>query len=302
MQTAQTNGAPVSDVFISYASADREQAGRLAHAFEALGWSVWWDRKIITGQVFDQAIEHELDTARSVVVLWSPYSIVSEWVRNEAAAAAARGVLLPALIAPVRLPLEFRRKQTADLGNWRGDPQDHGFQALCAGIRHLLGQPPATSNPPPPWPAQLKWSALGALILVAVIGFFTNNARQPPTDTAVTPDARPMTGMASWTTPLTSPAGLADLIVGTYSGDVISDAHGSSRSGVLITVTRLGPDRVRIHSDYTRVGTTDITLQRVDQQVLADGGDSSLIVYLDRQPPAILFNPRLELAYAGTRQ
>lgn len=302
MLTAQTIGAPVSDVFISYASADREQAGRLAHAFEALGWSVWWDRKIITGQVFDQAIEHELDTARSVVVLWSPYSIVSEWVRNEAAAAAARGVLLPALIAPVRLPLEFRRKQTADLGNWRGDPQDHGFQALCAGIRNLLGQPPATSNPPPPWPAQLKWSALGALILVAAIGFFTNNARQPPTDTAATPDARPMTGMASWTTPLTSPAGLADLIVGTYSGDVISDAHGSSRSGVLITVTRLGPDRVRIHSNYARVGTTDITLQRVDQQVLADGGDSSLIVYLDRQPPTILFNPRLELAYAGTRQ
>ena len=72
MLTAQTIGAPVSDVFISYASADREQAGRLAHAFEALGWSVWWDRKIITGQVFDQAIEHELDTARSVVVLWSP--------------------------------------------------------------------------------------------------------------------------------------------------------------------------------------------------------------------------------------
>jgi len=44
----------VSDIFISYASEDLEWASRLAHAFQALGWSVWWDRKIITGQAFDK--------------------------------------------------------------------------------------------------------------------------------------------------------------------------------------------------------------------------------------------------------
>ena len=80
----------MTDVFISYANEDRERARDLATALEARGWSVWWDRKIIAGQTFDQVIEHELDTAKCAVVLWSKHSVASEWVRNEAAAAANR--------------------------------------------------------------------------------------------------------------------------------------------------------------------------------------------------------------------
>jgi len=64
---------------------------------------VWWDRKIIAGQTFDQVIAHELETAKSVVVLWSKDSISSEWVKNEAAVAAERGVLVPALIDLVQV-------------------------------------------------------------------------------------------------------------------------------------------------------------------------------------------------------
>ncbi len=34
-------GNPLSDIFISYAEEDREQARRLAEALEAQGWSVF---------------------------------------------------------------------------------------------------------------------------------------------------------------------------------------------------------------------------------------------------------------------
>lgn len=132
----------MADVFISYASEDHDRAGMLANALSALGWAVWWDRKIITGQAFDHVIERELEAAKSVVVLWSRYSIASEWVKNEATAASERGVLVPAMIDNVKLPLEFRRKQTAELVGWKGNTSHSGFQALCEGIATMNGGPP----------------------------------------------------------------------------------------------------------------------------------------------------------------
>ena len=68
----------MTDVFISYASSDRERARTLASALAAQGWSVWWDRKIKAGQIFDEVIERELETAKNIVVLWSNDSISSE--------------------------------------------------------------------------------------------------------------------------------------------------------------------------------------------------------------------------------
>jgi hypothetical protein len=141
----------MKDVFISYASEDRERVRKLASALGARGWSVWWDREIIAGQTFDQVIEDELDTAKSVVVLWSKHSISSEWVMNEATVGSERGVLVPALIDKVKVPLEFRRKQAADLTGWDGDPSHGGFRALCEGITakaNISSVPPHQSTTP----------------------------------------------------------------------------------------------------------------------------------------------------------
>lgn len=158
----------MADIFISYASQDRDRARKLASALEARGWSVWWDRNIIPGQTFDKTIEHELDTAKSVVVLWSKDSISSEWVRNEAARAVERGVLVPALIDSVKLPLEFRRKQAADLVGWHGDPSHEGFQWLCHGVAATAN----TSSLPRPKARWYRHWALGAIAATAVaLGF-----------------------------------------------------------------------------------------------------------------------------------
>jgi TIR domain len=164
----------MTDVVISYASENRERARKLASALESLGWSVWWDRKIIAGQVFDQVIEHELETAKCVVVLWSKDSIISEWVKNEAAVAAERGVLVPALIDNVKLPLEFRRKQTADLVGWDGAPSHGGFQALCDGVAtktNLTGvaQRQPTILPQRAFRWHRRWT-LGATTAIAFAG------------------------------------------------------------------------------------------------------------------------------------
>jgi TIR domain len=135
----------MTDIFISYSSADRERARTVASALQARRWSVWWDRDIKAGQAFDQIIEHELEMAKSVVVLWSKHSITSDWVKGEAAAALQRGVLVPAFIDNVKLPLEFRRRQTVDLIDWQGDTTHAGFQALCDGIAGITGVTPGST-------------------------------------------------------------------------------------------------------------------------------------------------------------
>lgn len=135
----------MTDIFISYAREDRERARAVASALQARGWSVWWDRDVRAGQAFDQIIEHELETAKSIVVLWSKYSITSDWVKGEAATAVQRGVLVPALIDHVKLPLEFRRRQTVDLIGWQRHTSHAGFQALCDGIAGTAGVAPGST-------------------------------------------------------------------------------------------------------------------------------------------------------------
>ncbi len=166
----------MADVFISYANEDRERVRKLASSLESRGWSVWWDRKIIAGQTFDQVIEHEIETAKSVVVLWSDHSITSEWVKNEATVASERGVLVPALIDRVKPPLEFRRKQTADLVGWEGDPLREGFQALCDGVAATTKISGATLYHSTPSPLLMfcrnhRWTLGVIAALAIVLGF-----------------------------------------------------------------------------------------------------------------------------------
>lgn len=127
------------DVFISYATEDRQRVGVLAQALEAQGLQVWWDRDILAGHQFDRAIEEALDGARCVVVCWSAHSVASEWVKNEAAAGAERNALVPLLLDRVKLPLEFRRRQTVDLSGWSGQADAAGFRDLLRGIQGMLG-------------------------------------------------------------------------------------------------------------------------------------------------------------------
>jgi hypothetical protein len=305
----------MADVFVSYASEDRERAGQLAQALGARGWSVWWDRKIIAGQAFDRAIERELETARSAVVLWSAHSVDSEWVKNEAAVAAERGVLVPALIDGVRLPLEFRRKQTADLVNWHGEAGHAGLEALCEGVAHVLGgarpQPFVAGGRMPPR-SRWMWPAIAALAVALGLGLYAGGAWRaaPASEVAVAamperapPAAQPTAPPTEAPTPPAAEApGLADLVVGRYHGDVIADSKGSSRSDITVTITRIDRATVRVSSDYRRIGAVNVNLTRNGNQVFAADGDTPFIVDLDRSPPSLVFDPHSELAYRGTRR
>jgi hypothetical protein len=145
----------------------------LAEALRGAGFSVWWDRNIIAGKQYDRVIEQALDEAKCVIVCWSRHSVDSEWVKNEAAAGAERGILVPVFLDEVRLPLEFRRRQTVSLIDWNGAPSEPGFVELCEGIRAAIdGHHPEKSGPAPrvvdhrPPRQRRTWTAVAALFLI----------------------------------------------------------------------------------------------------------------------------------------
>jgi TIR domain len=298
----------VADVFISYASEDRETAQELARAIGETGRSVWWDRKIIAGQAFDQIIENELDTAKSVVVLWSKHSIASEWVKNEAAAESERGVLIPAMIKSVKLPLEFRRKQTADLIGWKGDSSHSGFTALCDGISATISSAPqperiVNQRETARWNRRSALIAIVAIIVALGLGTYAIVKWQKSAITSI-----PQGQVTGTSTPsanknptdtITDPA---DLVVGTYYGNVISDSNGSSRSDINLTITKLDKRTVRVMSDYPRMGTVDVALTRIGNKIFNDSGHTVLILDMEKHPPRLDYNPRGEVAYAGSKQ
>jgi TIR domain len=147
----------VPDVFISYAREDRTTAQAFAQALQQRGLAVWWDHDIPPGKQFDEEIEAALDGSRCVVVLWSKYSATSKWVKTEAGEAAAQDKLLPVLITPgVRLPLEFRRVQTADLSSWQAGQTTPALEQVCTAVANVVANSPVRTvtraRPPKPAP------------------------------------------------------------------------------------------------------------------------------------------------------
>jgi hypothetical protein len=138
----------VSDIFISYASEDRERAAVVAKALQDLGWSVWWDRSIPTGKTFVEVIKAELEAARCAVVLWSQHSASSQWVQREARLAADQRKLFPVLIEDMTPPWEFSELQACNLANWTGEVEDPGFQRLVTDLRSALASPSAGGPAP----------------------------------------------------------------------------------------------------------------------------------------------------------
>src|SRR5215469_11339349 len=135
----------MADVFVSYARVDKARVAPLVAALEAQGWSVWWDPEIAPGQEFDSLIASQLEQTRSVIVVWTPASVQSRWVRGEARVGADRGILVPVRFDNAQLPIDARAIHTIDLDGWGEDPHSAGFQHVVRAVGALLqgGQAPA---------------------------------------------------------------------------------------------------------------------------------------------------------------
>jgi tetratricopeptide (TPR) repeat protein len=134
----------MADIFLSYAADDRERVRPLVAFLEAEGWSVWWDRQIAPGEVWDREIEEAVELASCVIVVWSQASVASDWVRSEANEGLSRHRLVPVLIDNVRPPMVFRSIQSSFLIGWPSRESQRELFQLLATVRKIVeGEGPA---------------------------------------------------------------------------------------------------------------------------------------------------------------
>lgn len=136
----------MSDVFISYARADADQARVIAEALRSLGYGVWRDDELPAHRAYADVIEERLRAAKAVVVLWSADAVKSQWVRAEAEVAREARTLVQISLDGAVPPLPFNQIQCARLAGWTGDTQAPGWRTVVDSLTDLAG--PAISPRP----------------------------------------------------------------------------------------------------------------------------------------------------------
>lgn len=231
----------MAEIFISYATEDREAAKDLAAALEQRGWSVWWDRKIPLGQAFDKVIEEAIGAARCLIVLWSRFSVASEWVRSEASEGKRRGILVPAFLEAVDAPLVFRLLNGANLAGWEPGTSHPEFDKLTERITEILGQGASSGQAPVSTPLSayvarspsgrlVRLPLLGAIAVLLLVGLVfgayilgRRTDRPPAKPTTTTSDSRPQ---PPGNTPVSAPISEASSLENAL-GDLIQGTGGS---------------------------------------------------------------------------
>ena len=94
---------------------------------------------------------------------------------------------------------------------------------------------------------------------------------------------------------------LADTAAGVYHGDVMSDARGSSRSEVMISVDKTGPNTVRVTSDYERLPEFTTRLTRAMQTIQQVGTAQVFLLDLSKRPRTLMVTVD-DASWGGVKQ
>ena len=137
----------MAKVFLSYSREDAAAAKQLAECIGRSGHHVWWDRQIEGGSRFTAEIDRELKNADAVVVIWTKSSVESPWVQDEAGEGRDSGRLVPVTIGTDKPPLGFRQFQSIDFGNWTGEADPPGLEALIRAIGQKGGDAETPAAP-----------------------------------------------------------------------------------------------------------------------------------------------------------
>lgn len=181
----------MAHVFLSYSRHDRKLAERVIAALKAEGFSVWWDDDITPWQSWDKTVEQELANAEHVLVIWTPNSLNSAPVRNEAdeAASQPRPKLLSLCIGDCEPPRFVRHIQYVKTDEHTLTSSD-GWNKLLRWLRESPAQ-------------QVEWPMPSEAALVSALA--PARAPVPPPSPPPPVQAKVPVASATWPTIASTP-------------------------------------------------------------------------------------------------
>ncbi|NWG91566.1 MAG: toll/interleukin-1 receptor domain-containing protein [Parvularculaceae bacterium] len=159
-------------IFVSYAREDKDRVAKIVAFAGAIVDEVWWDDRLVAGESFTEETERRLNEADFVVVVWTPNSVRSKWVLDEAAVGRDAGKLVPLSFDGQAPPLGFRHVHCTDFSGWRGGGDERCAlalkEALTRGAKARVEPAPVASAPR----AGLSQRRLLWRLAFAVLGVF----------------------------------------------------------------------------------------------------------------------------------
>ena len=123
-------------LFVSYSRADTEYVSKLVKSLRKVGFDVWFDKNIRTGDEWDDVIELEIKNSDAMVLILSKSSVNSNNVKDEMSYAMQlnKGIH-PVKIEECDVPMRLARKQYTDFTQ---TGYDQGMNKLVDDIHYKL--------------------------------------------------------------------------------------------------------------------------------------------------------------------
>jgi hypothetical protein len=128
----------MADIVISHTTEDRDRAEVIARSLSAQGLKVWMYRDIL-GQGGDRdEVTAKVRDATRVIALWSPAGCASQWVVEEAKAAARDHRLINVELRSGMTPRAFQSGLRIDLSGWGGQRNDPALTPFAEAIATIV--------------------------------------------------------------------------------------------------------------------------------------------------------------------
>ena len=129
----------MSGLFLSYSRADRALADQIIRGLRAVGVAVWWDEDM-RGVDWQMELEHRISELAGVMVIWTPHSLNSNPVRDEARLGLETDKLVNVLSGIPKPPFPYDRINGLPVDGWTGREPHRGWSRLVETVEELVVQ------------------------------------------------------------------------------------------------------------------------------------------------------------------